>query len=105
MNSICFAGGFALALAMPAFAVAAPAVAPYGDLDFSRPADAAVFNARLEAAAKRACKGEAKVQLDEQRRFVRCETLVKNQAVSRLPAAQRAALAAASAAAIDLAGR
>lgn len=102
MNSISFAGGFALALALPAFAVAAPAVVPYGDLDFSRPNDVAAFNARLETAAKAVCADIPNVELG---RRGSCKQAVRAEAVSRLPAERRAALSAPKTTPIELARR
>jgi UrcA family protein len=88
------AGAAALALALPA-AAAPRANVSFNDLDFSKASDVAAFNARLEAAAKKACNGEAKMQLNDQRKFVRCETLVKDQALARLPKDRITALASA----------
>src|SRR4051812_32244184 len=102
MNSISFAGGFALALALPAFAVAAEAVVPYGDLDFSRANDVAAFNGRLEAAAATVCADIPNVQLGRRNS---CKQAVRAEAVSRLPAQRRAALSAPKAAPIELARR
>ena len=88
------AGAALLALALPA--VATPrAVVAYADLDFSRPADVATFNARLDQAAKKACVGAAEVQIDEHNHFVRCSRLAKDAALAQMPKAQRAALEAA----------
>ncbi len=95
MNSISFAGGFALALALPAFAAAAPrATVAFNDLDLSKPADIAAFTARLDAAAAKACRNEEKMILNSQLQFVRCDALVKEETLARMPEASRAALAA-----------
>lgn len=102
MNSISFADGFALALALPAFAAAAPAVVPYGDLDFSRATDLAAFNARLEAAAATVCADLPNLELN---RRTSCKQAVRAEAVSRLPAQRRAALTGRQTAPIELARR
>jgi len=102
MNSISFAGGFALALALPAFAAAAPATVPYGDLDFSRPNDVAAFNARLETAAAAVCAEIPNVELG---RRSSCKQAVRLEAVARLPAQRRAALTAPKAPPIEIARR
>ncbi len=104
MNSISFAGGFALALALPGFAAAAPASVPYGDLDFSGPNDVAAFNARVDAAAKKACAGNNTVQLDGNRR-VTCRQTVRDRVIASLPEAQRMALSGAKPAPTQRAAR
>jgi len=92
--SLFLVGAAALAVALPA--VAAPrANVAFNDLDFSKSADIETYNARLDAAAKKACRNEEKMQLNAQRRFVPCETLVKQDALARLPEAGRTAYAAA----------
>jgi UrcA family protein len=90
--SLFVAGGLALAFALPA--AAAPRInVPVKDLDFSKPADVSAYNTRLDAAAKKACRGESPMLLDANRRFVRCDVLVKQEALARLPEASRTALA------------
>jgi UrcA family protein len=94
-TSLFLAGGLALALSLPAAAAPRANVA-YGDLDFAKPADIATFNTRLEAAATKACKNQEKMQLNAERRFVRCEVLVKQDVLARLPETGRSAYAAAT---------
>lgn len=94
------AGGLALAIALPA----AAASVSYADLDLSKPADAATFNARLDAAAKKACAGANTVQLDGNRR-VTCKQTVRERVIAGLPEASRAALAGARPAPIEQAKR
>ncbi len=91
--SLLLAGAAALIVALPAAATPRAKVA-FNDLDFSKPADVATFNARLDAAAEKACRNEAKMILNGQRQFVRCDTLVKEEALARMPEASRTALAA-----------
>ena len=96
------ATGFVLALAMPA--AAATSTVAYGDLDFSKPADVAAFNTRIDAAAKQVCVGLNTVQLDGARR-VTCRNLVKERVLGQLPEARRLALTAPKPALVQLAGR
>jgi len=97
--SLLLAAGLASAMALPA--VAAPrANVSIKDLDLSKSADVATFNTRLEEAAKKACKNEPAVILDSAtRKFVRCATLVKNEAIAKLPEPGRDAVIAANASA------
>ena len=102
MNSISFAGGFALALALPAIAAAESATVPYGDLDFSRPADVAIFTARLDTAAKTVCAEIPSVPLAGARKAA-CRAAVREQGFAALPAGRRAAMSMPAPAAFALA--
>jgi UrcA family protein len=95
--STLIAGGAVLAVAIPA--VAAPrANVAYNDLDFSKSADIATFNTRLEAAAQKACKNQPATLIDQvTRKMVRCTTAVKNDAIAKLPDLSREAVIAANA--------
>ena len=94
-TSLLLAGGLALALAGTASAAPRANVA-YSDLDFSNPADVATFNTRLDAAVAKACKNQEKMQLNSERKFVRCDVLVKQDVLARLPESGRTAFAAAA---------
>ena len=99
-SSPLLAGGLALALALPA----AAASVSYADLDFSKPADVATFNSRLDAAAKKACAGNNTVQLDGNRR-VTCKQTVRERAIASLPESSRAAVTGAKPAPVEWAKR
>jgi UrcA family protein len=82
--------GLLLGAALPA-AAAERASLSYADLDFSKPADVATFNARLDAVVKKACAGNNTVQLDGARR-VTCRASVRERALASLPEDSRVAV-------------
>ena len=67
----------------------------YGDLDLSRPADAAEFDARTSKAARKFCRSDARPVGTFIRDTRGCMNAVRVSVLEELPAHERQALAAA----------
>jgi UrcA family protein len=80
-------------LAAPA-AFAAEAQLSFGDLDLSKPADAAVLKDRIAAVAEKVCTAETPTGTRVARGVAECRRDTEAEIVSKLPPAARRAYAA-----------